>query len=94
MGAFSVAVIATMFSLLRRDPLAIFAGGSGLPIPTLVRRDLPKVYEAALPEINMIEEHRRQLSKRQATIPSLSGELPGAGVGGIPGSGLAGTSKT
>lgn len=79
-GSFSISVVATLLSMLRNDPLALFA--PSLPIPALVKRDLPDLHKRGIPE----------LAKRQLNfLPSLSSGIPGVGVGSLPGSGIPGT---
>lgn len=78
-GAFSISVIATLLSLLKKDPLSLF--GPALPIPGLVKRDLPELHRAGVPELA-----KRQLS----LLPSLSTGIPGVGVGALPLSGVPG----
>lgn len=80
-GAFSISVIATLLSLLRKDPLSLFA--PSLPIPGLVKRDLPHLHKRDIPELA-----RRQLPG----LPSLSSGVPGIGVGSLPLSGVPGLS--
>lgn len=78
-GAFSISVIATLLSMLKKDPLSLFA--PSLPIPALVKRDLPELHKRDIPE----------LAKRQfGFLPSLSSGIPGVGVGALPGSGIPG----
>jgi uncharacterized membrane protein YeaQ/YmgE (transglycosylase-associated protein family) len=81
-GAFSISVIATLLSLLKKDPMSLFAPSlPSLPIPKLLKRDLPELHEVA-------EHEKRQLN----SLPSLSTNLPGVGVGGLPLSGIPGIS--
>lgn len=81
-GAFSISVIATLLSLLKKDPLSLFA--PSLPIPALVKRDLPEIHKRGIPE----------LAKRQFALPSLSQGIPGVGVGSLPLSGISGKSSS
>jgi hypothetical protein len=63
---------------LKKDPLSLFA--PSLPIPALVKRDLPQLHEQGVAE----------LAKRQFGLPSLSQGIPGVGVGSLPLSGITG----
>ncbi|KAL1607848.1 hypothetical protein SLS60_002786 [Paraconiothyrium brasiliense] len=85
-GGLSISIIATLLSLLKKDPLSLFGGLGGAS--ALVKRDLPELADA-------FEIERRQLThheKRQLSLPSLSSGLPGVGVGGLPLSGIPGVS--
>jgi hypothetical protein len=81
-GSFSISVIATLLSLLKKDPLSLF--GPALPIPALVKRDLPELHKRGIPE----------LAKRQLSLPSLSTGVPGIGIGALPLSGVPGSSSS
>ncbi|KAJ4353391.1 uncharacterized protein N0V89_005120 [Didymosphaeria variabile] len=85
-GGLSISIIATLLSLLKKDPLSLFGGMGGTG--GLIKRDLPELADA-------FEIERRQLNtheKRQASLPSLSTGLPGVGVGSLPLSGIPGVS--
>lgn len=80
LGAFSISVVATLLSLLKKDPLSLFSPQT-LPVSAPVKRGLSDDDLAAeLPELEHI--------KRQ--LPSLSTGLTGVGIGGLPTSGFPG----
>jgi hypothetical protein len=85
-GGLSISIIATLLSLLKKDPLSLFGGGLG-GTGGLVKRDVPELAD-------VFEMEKRELSrvhkKRQLSLPSLSGGLPGVGVGALPLSGIPG----
>ncbi|KAK7193581.1 hypothetical protein PSPO01_00254 [Paraphaeosphaeria sporulosa] len=87
-GGLSVSIIATLLSLLKKDPLSLFGGGLG-GIGGLIKRDLPALAD-------QLEIEKRSLShahkKRQLSLPSLSTGVPGVGVGALPLSGVPGVS--
>ena len=59
--------------------MSLFA--PSLPIPALVKRDMPELHAAGIP----------QLAARQLPgLPSLSAGIPGVGIGGAAGSGIPG----
>ncbi|CAI6250132.1 unnamed protein product [Periconia digitata] len=72
LGAFSIAIVATLLSLLKKDPLSLFA--PSLPVRALVKRDLPELHAAGIPELHV--------AKRQ--LPSLSTGSPVGGIGNLP----------
>jgi hypothetical protein len=64
---------------------------ASLPIPALVKRDVPHL-EERLPEFH-IQEISDEMVKRQVPgLPSLSGGIPGVGIGSLPLSGIPGKS--
>jgi hypothetical protein len=79
-GGLSISIISTLLSLLKKDPLSLFGGGLG-GIGGLIKRDIPELAD-------VFEIEKRELShvhkKRQLSLPSLSGGLPGIGVGSLP----------
>lgn len=77
MGSVSISIIATLLSLLKKDPLSLFGGLAGTG--GLLKRNIPELADA-------FEIEKRQL----ANLPSLSAGLPGVGIGGLPLSGVPG----
>ncbi|KAL5378444.1 hypothetical protein PMIN02_011214, partial [Paraphaeosphaeria minitans] len=86
-GGLSISIIATLLSLLKKDPMSLFGGGLG-GIGGLIKRDLPELAD-------QLEIEKRSLShthkKRQLSLPSLSSGVPGVGLGALPLSGVPGT---
>ncbi|KAK3203711.1 hypothetical protein GRF29_106g436842 [Pseudopithomyces chartarum] len=78
-GGLSISIIATLLSLLKKDPLSLFGGLGGTG--GLLKRDVPELAEA-------FEIEKRQL----AGLPSLSTGIPGIGIGALPLSGIPGVS--
>ncbi|KAJ4296774.1 hypothetical protein N0V90_006822 [Kalmusia sp. IMI 367209] len=81
-GGLSISIIATLLSLLKKDPLSLFGGLGVGSTGGLLKRDLPELADA-------FEIERRQLS---ATLPSMSTGVSGIGIGSLPLSGVQGVS--
>lgn len=99
-GGFAISIIATLLSLLKRDPLSLFGGGlGGLPLPLLVKRDVPHLADR-VPELSDAKYLKRQFSTQTSvsnsntgiatSLPSFSQGLPGVGIGSLPLSGVTG----
>ena len=93
MGGLGVGIIATLLSLLKKDPMSLFA--PSLPIPALVKRDVPDLARRTA-EFEVSELQKRQLglplpSTGSTGVPSLSQGIPGIGIGSLVGSGIPGT---
>jgi hypothetical protein len=90
-GGLGVGIIATLLSLLKKDPMSLFA--PSLPIPALAKRDVPHLAERTA-EFEVPELQKRQLGLPvpNTGVPSLSQGIPGIGIGSLVGSGIPGTS--
>ncbi|KAF2706786.1 hypothetical protein K504DRAFT_447677 [Pleomassaria siparia CBS 279.74] len=74
-GAFSISVISVLLSLLKKDPVSLFA--PSLPILALVTRDMPEHHAMRIPQLD-----DRQLGG--LPLPSLSQRISGVGIASLP----------